>query len=79
MLSFSVVSDSLQPWLSMGFFRQEYWTVLPFPPPGDLPNPGIESMSLVFLTLAGRFFTIVPQGLGKYPGGGNGNLAGYSP
>ena len=79
MLSCSVVSDSLQPCLSMGFFRQEYWTVLPFPPPGDLPNPGIEPMSHVFLTLAGRFFTIASQGLGKYPGGRNGNLAGYSP
>ena len=29
----------------MGFPRQEYWTGLPCPPPGDLPNPGIESMS----------------------------------
>ena len=29
----------------MGFFRQEYWSVLPFPLPGDLPNPGIESAS----------------------------------
>ena len=28
--------------LSMGFSRQEYWSVLPFPSPGDLPNPGIE-------------------------------------
>ena len=28
--------------LSMGFSRQEYWSGLPFPPPGDLPNPGIE-------------------------------------
>ena len=28
--------------LSMGFFRQEYWSGLPFPSPGDLPNPGIE-------------------------------------
>ena len=27
---------------SMGFSRQEYWSGLPFPPPGDLPNPGIE-------------------------------------
>ena len=31
--------------LSMGFPRQEYWRGLPFPPPGDLPNPGIEPMS----------------------------------
>ena len=28
--------------LSLGFFRQEYWNGLPFPPSGDLPNPGIE-------------------------------------
>ena len=28
--------------LSMGFLRQEYWSGLPFPPPGDLPQPGIE-------------------------------------
>ena len=31
--------------LSMGFFRQEYWSGLPFPPPGDLSNPGIKSTS----------------------------------
>ena len=31
--------------LLMGFFRQEYWSGLPFSPPGDLPNPGIESLS----------------------------------
>ena len=31
--------------LSMGFPRQEYWNGLPFPSPGDLPNPGIEPMS----------------------------------
>ena len=51
-LSRSVVSDSAIPWagvrqasLSMGLFRQEYWSVLPFPPPGDLPDPGIELAS----------------------------------
>ena len=38
----------------MGFSRQEYWSGLLFPPPGDLPNSGIEPMSLA---LAGRFFT----------------------
>ena len=38
--------------LSMGFSRQEYWTGLPFPPPGDLPDPGIEPASPA---LAGRF------------------------
>ena len=31
--------------LSMGFFRQEYWSGLPLPSPGDLPNPGIEARS----------------------------------
>ena len=43
--------------LSMGFSRQEYWRGLPFPPPGDLPDPGIKPASLVSLALAGRFFT----------------------
>ena len=33
---------------SMGFFRQEYWSGLPFPPPGDLPDPGIEPRSPEF-------------------------------
>ena len=32
----------------MGFFGQEYWSGLPFPSPGDLPNPGIEPGSLAF-------------------------------
>ena len=40
----------------MGFSRQEYWSGLPFPTPGDLPNPGIEPMSLASPTLAGGFF-----------------------
>ena len=44
--------------LSMGFSRQEYWSGLPYPPPGDLPNPGIEPASLMSPTLADRFFTI---------------------
>ena len=43
--------------LSMGFFRQEYWSGLPCPPPGDLPNLGIEPTSLTSPALAGRFFT----------------------
>ena len=44
--------------LSMGFPRQEYWSGLPFPSPGDLPKPGIEPTSLVSpLALAGGFFT----------------------
>ena len=48
----SVTSDSAtlcaiarQAPLSMGFFRQEYWSGLPFPPPGDLPDPGVETTS----------------------------------
>ena len=43
--------------LSMGFSRQEYWSGLPFPPPGDLPYPGIKPVSLTFSALAGGFFT----------------------
>ena len=46
--------------LSMGFPRQEYWNGLPFLPPGDLPNPGIELTSLVSPASAGRFFTTMP-------------------
>ena len=37
---------ALQALLSVGFPRQEYWSGLPFPPPGDLPNPGIKPGSL---------------------------------
>ena len=43
--------------LSMRFSRQEYWSGLPFPSPGDLPNPGIELESPTSPALAGRFFT----------------------
>ena len=43
--------------LFMGFSRQEYWIGLPFPSPEDLPNAGIEPMSLMSLELAGGFFT----------------------
>ena len=46
-----------QPPLSMGFFRQEYWSELPFLPPGDLPDPGIELASLASSALAGGLFT----------------------
>ena len=48
--------------LSMEFSRQEYWSGLPFPPPGDLPDPGTEPMSLVSPALAGGFFTTVSPG-----------------
>ena len=43
--------------LFMGFFRQENWSGLPFPSSGDLPNPGIESVSLEFPALEGGLFT----------------------
>ena len=43
--------------LLMGFSRQQYWSGLPFPSPGDLSNPGIEPVSPA---LAGGFFTIEP-------------------
>ena len=43
--------------LSMGFSRQEYWSGLPWPPPGDLPDPGIKPASLVSPAVAGRLFT----------------------
>ena len=45
--------------LSMGFPRQEHWNGLPFPPPGNLPDPGIEPKSP---TLAGGFFNPAPLG-----------------
>ena len=48
--------------LSLGFSRQEYWSGLPFPPPGDLPDPGMELMSPVSPALAGRSFTTEPLG-----------------
>ena len=48
---------ALQTRLSMWFSRQEYWSGLPFPTPGDLPDAGIEPASLVSPALAGRFFT----------------------
>ena len=59
------MSDSFAtPWtvaqqspLSMGFPRQEYWSELPFPPPGDLSNPRIKPS---YAALAGGFFTTEP-------------------
>ena len=61
----SAVSDSfVTPWavahkapLSMGFPSQEYWSGLPFPPPGDLPDSGIKPTSSASPALAGWFFT----------------------
>ena len=43
--------------LSVEFSRQEYWSGLPFPPPRNLPDPGIEPLSLMSPALTGRFFT----------------------
>ena len=43
--------------LSMGFSKQEYWSGLPFPPPGNLPDPGIEPTSLMSPALAGPSLT----------------------
>ena len=58
-LSHMVVSDlqliEFQAPLSMGFFRQDYWNGLPFPSPGDLPNPGIEPGSPVSHTYSFRY------------------------
>ena len=61
---FSCVRLFMTPWtvahqalLSMGFSEQEYWSGLLCPPPGDLPDLGIESVSLMSPALGGRFFT----------------------
>ena len=48
--------------LSIGFPRQEYWSGLPFPSPGDCPNPGIELTSHASPALAGGFFSSEPSG-----------------
>ena len=63
------VSSLLTPWtvahqspLSMEFSRQEYWSGLPFPTLGDLPDPGMKRISLVSPALAGRLLPLVPPG-----------------
>ena len=48
--------------LFTGLSRQEYWSGLPCPPPGGLPNPGIQPVSLMSPELAGRFFTTGAMG-----------------
>ena len=65
-----VFKSFMTPWtvahkapLSMIFPRQEYWSGLSFPSPGDPPNPGTEPVSLV---LAGGFFTVEPPGKPMY-------------
>ena len=64
----SIVSDSTR-WtvahqapLSLGFSRQEYWSAVPFLPPGHLPDPGIELESLASPARAAGLFTIEPPG-----------------
>ena len=66
---FSLVRLSATPWtmarqapLSMGFSWQGYWNGLPFPPPGDLPDSGIEHVSPASSALAGGFLTTEPPG-----------------
>ena len=54
--------DCSLPGCSKGLFRQEYWSGLPFPTPGDLPNPGTEPASPVSPARAGGFFTTEPPG-----------------
>ena len=58
------MSNYVTPWtaahqasLFMGFSRQEHWSELPCPPPGDLPNPGIKPVSFSSPALTGRFYT----------------------
>ena len=58
--------------LSMGFSRQEYWSGLPFPPPGDLPDPGIKQ-TLVSCIAGGFFTTELPLQRGR--GGGMSNIS----
>ena len=54
---FATLWTVAQPPLPMGFSRQEYWSGLPCPPPGDLLDLGIEPTSLASPALAGEFFT----------------------
>ena len=53
------LGDPMRSWapLSIEFPRKDYWSGLPFSSPGDLPNPGIEPVSLTSPSLAGWFFT----------------------
>ena len=68
-LSYEVMSDSATSKsvachapLSMGFPRREYWSGLPFPPPGNLPDPGIEPTSPVSPTLQVNSLPTEPSG-----------------
>ena len=77
MLRHSVVSDSVTPWtvahqapLSMGFSRQQSWSSLPCPPPGDLPNPGIKPQSPAL-----QVDSLLSEPLGKPKNPGVGSLS----
>ena len=66
LFSHSVMSDSVTPWsiarqasLSMGFPRQEYWSGLVFPSPGDLPHPGIKPTSPAWVTWESHLSSII--------------------
>ena len=61
-----------QAFLSMRLPRQEYWTGLPFPTPGDLPDSGIKPASPTSPVLAGKFFTTVPLLFGNLQKGASG-------
>ena len=70
---FSSICLFVTPWtvarqvpLSVGFSKQEYCSGLPCPPPGDLPDPGIEPKSLKSSALAGGSFTPEPPGKPKF-------------
>ena len=58
---------SCQVLLSMEFSRKDYWSGLPFPPPGDLPNPRIETASQVPPALAGEFFFLTTNATWEAP------------
>ena len=83
----SVVSDSVTPWtvagpapLSMGFSRQEYWSGLPRPPPGDLPKPGINLCLLHLLHWQVSSLPLIPPDFLShryYFTGNNGSLGIY--
>ena len=71
----AVMSALCDPWtvahqatLSMGFSRQGYWSALPFPSPGDLPDLGIKPVSCI----GRRFFTAELPGKWGFPGGASG-------
>ena len=61
-----VIILSRNMFIHLEFSRQEYWRRLPFPTPGDLPNPGIKHLSLASSALAGRLFTMYHLGSPLY-------------